>query len=142
LDYVEFTLMEHAIPGETPHDLPMGPLVNPGTYTVALTVDGKTYKQPVTITLDPRVKVAAQDLDAQLETEKKIAAQMATSYDGYDASSALLKEVTAVQKQTTGDLAKTLEDYAAQVKRVSDGNPAQQEMGDAPVNGVRARWVD
>jgi len=35
---------------------PTTPWANPGTYTVRLTVDGKSYTQPITVKQDPRVK--------------------------------------------------------------------------------------
>ena len=63
--------METAFGQDTPV-LPRGPLVVPGAYQVRLTVDGKTYTQPLTVTLDPRVKVAAADLAKQLDLGLKI----------------------------------------------------------------------
>ena len=38
---------------------PAGPYVVPGRYTVRLTVDGRSYEQPVDVREDPRVKVPA-----------------------------------------------------------------------------------
>jgi PKD repeat protein len=38
---------------------PTTPWVAPGTYTVKLTVDGKTYSQPIVVKPDPRVKTSA-----------------------------------------------------------------------------------
>jgi photosystem II stability/assembly factor-like uncharacterized protein len=38
---------------------PSTPWVNPGTYTVKLTVNGKSYTQPITVKQDPRVKTPA-----------------------------------------------------------------------------------
>jgi photosystem II stability/assembly factor-like uncharacterized protein len=38
---------------------PTTPWVAPGTYTVKLTVDGKTYSQPIVVKQDPRVKTPA-----------------------------------------------------------------------------------
>ena len=38
---------------------PTTPWVSPGTYTVKLTANGKTYAQPITVTPDPRVKTPA-----------------------------------------------------------------------------------
>jgi hypothetical protein len=38
---------------------PTTPWVAPGTYTVKLTVNGKTYTQPITVKADPRVKTPA-----------------------------------------------------------------------------------
>ena len=45
LDYTEYTLPDHAVPGETPRFQPPGPVVPPGTYDLVLTVAGKTYRQ-------------------------------------------------------------------------------------------------
>jgi photosystem II stability/assembly factor-like uncharacterized protein len=41
------------------------PWVAPGNYTVTLTVEGKTFTQPITVTMDPRVKTAPAALEAQ-----------------------------------------------------------------------------
>jgi hypothetical protein len=38
---------------------PTTPWVNPGRFTVKLTVDGKSYTQPITVKPDPRVKTPA-----------------------------------------------------------------------------------
>jgi photosystem II stability/assembly factor-like uncharacterized protein len=39
----------------------------PGDYTVTLTVNGKTFSQPLTVVMDPRVKTSAADLREQLD---------------------------------------------------------------------------
>jgi len=39
--------------------VPATPWAPPGEYTVRLTVDGKTYTQPIRVALDPRVKTPA-----------------------------------------------------------------------------------
>ncbi|HWQ34280.1 MAG TPA: glycoside hydrolase [Blastocatellia bacterium] len=46
-----------AIYRDTPPQ-PVGPTVLPGDYTVKLTVDGKSFTQPLTIRMDPRVTTA------------------------------------------------------------------------------------
>ncbi len=54
----------------TPHDTPTGPLgpfVRPGTYTVRLTVDGKTLERPLRVRMDPRVSISAADLKLQTD---------------------------------------------------------------------------
>jgi photosystem II stability/assembly factor-like uncharacterized protein len=45
----------------------LGPLVNPGTYTLKLTVDGKTQTATVAVQADPRGQVSEGDLDEQLK---------------------------------------------------------------------------
>jgi photosystem II stability/assembly factor-like uncharacterized protein len=44
---------------------PEGPLAFPGAYQVQLTVNGKSYRQPFNLTMDPRVAAGAQDLERQ-----------------------------------------------------------------------------
>jgi photosystem II stability/assembly factor-like uncharacterized protein len=44
-----------------------GPMVLPGTYTLRLNVEGKTYTSPVKVIPDPRVKVSEQELKEQLD---------------------------------------------------------------------------
>jgi hypothetical protein len=58
--------------GDVPRE-PSGPQALPGRYQVRLTVDGKSYTQPFKLTMDPRVKVAAQDLEKQFTLELKLA---------------------------------------------------------------------
>ena len=43
------------------------PWAAPGDYTVMLTVDNKTFSQPLTVTMDPRVKMSAADLQEQFD---------------------------------------------------------------------------
>ncbi|MFO0938758.1 MAG: hypothetical protein U0798_19825 [Gemmataceae bacterium] len=55
-----------AIYGDTPSE-PTGPVVMPGTYTVKLIVDGKTFEQPLVVKMDPRVTTPAEGLAKQYE---------------------------------------------------------------------------
>jgi hypothetical protein len=43
------------------------PWAAPGDYTVMLTVDNKTFSQPLTVTMDPRVKTSSADLQEQFD---------------------------------------------------------------------------
>jgi photosystem II stability/assembly factor-like uncharacterized protein len=73
---------------------PEGPWVHPGTYSVRLTVDGKSYTQPLTVRMDPRVKTPANAL----------AMQGALSLSLYDAAleaPALAKQIRGVRAQLT-----------------------------------------
>jgi hypothetical protein len=57
------------VPHQT-YSVAFAPWAPPGNYTVRLTVDGKTYTQPLTLKLDPRVKTPAAAL-AQLASLTK-----------------------------------------------------------------------
>jgi photosystem II stability/assembly factor-like uncharacterized protein len=142
LDYIEYTLSDHAVPGEFPRELQPGPFVVPGEYSVVLSVDGKTYRQPLTVTLDPRVHVSQSDLVLQLDTEKNVSAQMAASYDGYEQVRALRAAIaerqkslgTDAAKKDAADALKALDDQAADI---GDGKPG--DFGIGPLNRELAR---
>ncbi len=53
-----------------------GPLANPGTYTVKLTVDGQALTTPLQVKMDPRVKIDPKILEEQLQTTLKVRAEI------------------------------------------------------------------
>jgi len=64
-----------AIPHDTPR-YPLGPNALPGSYTVRLTVDGKSSTAPLTIKMDPRVKISAAALQKKFRAEIHLAELM------------------------------------------------------------------
>jgi hypothetical protein len=83
IDYTEYTLADHAIPGQTPRYQPQGPLAVPGAYTVVLTVGGKKLRRTLTVKPDPRIRASEKDLAEQLDLERSISVQMAASFQAY-----------------------------------------------------------
>jgi len=58
-----------------PHDtvpVPIAPWAAPGVYTVKLTVDGRSYTQPLTVKMDPRVKTPPLGLRQQFTLSKQL----------------------------------------------------------------------
>ncbi len=51
---------------------PNSPWAAPGRYTVRLTADGKRYNQPLTLTMDPRVKTPPLGLQQQFTLSKQL----------------------------------------------------------------------
>jgi hypothetical protein len=111
-----------AIYQDTPR-YPLGPTVLPGKYTVKLTVGGKSYSQPLTVQMDPRVKTSEDGLRQQFELEMKIADAMHRDY-------AALQEVRTLRSQLkglkTGDkelsnAAATLDKKAAELEGTEGG---------------------
>jgi hypothetical protein len=80
LDYREYTLSWHAIPGRTPRTTLVGPMVLPGNYTVKLTVNGQTFTQPLTVVQDPRVTVTPAALNAQFKLQQRMVAGLGATY--------------------------------------------------------------
>ena len=84
IDYREYTLNWHALPGQTYTSTLVGPMVLPGTYTAKLTVDGRAYTQPVTVVADPRVNVSASALAAQFTLQRRMVAGIAATYHAFN----------------------------------------------------------
>ena len=87
---------------------PTTPWVSPGQYTVKLTVNGRTWLQPITVKQDPRVKTPALALQ-QIYTLSK-----AAYYGALDAQHAatqargLRDQIAKVRPQATGAVADAL----------------------------------
>ncbi|ACO32902.1 MULTISPECIES: glycoside hydrolase [Acidobacterium] len=74
-----------------PHDTapaPTSPFVLPGQYTVQLTVNGKTYAQPLVIREDPRVKTPMEGLEAQFALSDAVYRDLKTVQAVIDKASA------------------------------------------------------
>jgi photosystem II stability/assembly factor-like uncharacterized protein len=102
LDYREYTLNWHALPGKTPVSTLVGPMVLPGAYTVTLTSDGRTYTQPVTVVADPRVSVPASALAAQFHLQQRMVAGIAATYHAFNYIQQLRAALTARTAQGSG----------------------------------------
>ena len=68
-----------AIVSDTP-ETPLGAWVMPGNYRVNLTVEGKSYSQPLTVKMDPRIKTSRADLLKQFVMESGSVEGMKKSY--------------------------------------------------------------
>jgi photosystem II stability/assembly factor-like uncharacterized protein len=133
LDYREYTLNWHALPGQTYRSTLVGPLVLPGTYTATLTVNGRSYSQPVTVVPDPRVPVTPAALAAQFQLEQRMAAGITVTYHAFryiqDVRDALAKATTA------GDaaVAKAAQALDAALALLASGptglGPAHRDLG-------------
>ena len=60
-----------AVNRDTPAS-PTSPWVVPGEYTVVLSGGGKSYTQPLTVKMDPRVKMSKADLEQQLTLSQQL----------------------------------------------------------------------
>jgi photosystem II stability/assembly factor-like uncharacterized protein len=81
-----------AIYQDTP-PTPSGLIAPPGRYTVVLTVDGQSYRQPLTVKMDPRVKTPAEGL-------KQLFALSLSCYQGMGAARAIVTQIQKLQAQT------------------------------------------
>jgi hypothetical protein len=78
----------NANPGLTPAS-PEGPVAIPGTYTLKLTVDGKSYTQTVSIKPDPHSPATVAAITAQHALQMKLVQGINAAYDGHRVAQAL-----------------------------------------------------
>jgi photosystem II stability/assembly factor-like uncharacterized protein len=108
---------------ESTHAEPQGPFVVPGKYEVRLTVDGKTYRQPLTVEMDPRVKVTRAALQQQLDFAQKVGSLVSLSYSFHEQAAKFQSEVAdrqaALEKNGHANAAtQATKDFAAKVLKI------------------------
>ena len=127
LRYASPPAIQHTYPisalYERTHAEPQGPFVVPGKYEVRLTVDGKTYKQPLIVEMDPRLKVTQAELQQQLEFAQKVDNLVTQSYDFHEQAAKFQSEVVerkaALEKNDQAKAAlQALQDFDAKVMKI------------------------
>jgi photosystem II stability/assembly factor-like uncharacterized protein len=81
---------------------PSGPYALPGTYTVRLTVDGKTHEKPVTVRVDLLVRTTREALAGQFEAASeltRLSSECNRTLRALDAVKAQLEERRKLAKQ-------------------------------------------
>ena len=90
VSYPIAAIYKNTAPNET------SPFVMPGTYLVALTVNGqRVSEQRLTIKMDPRIKTTVADLQKQHDLSKQC-------YDGRKKCMAALQEIRSFRSQASG----------------------------------------
>ena len=97
------------------------PWVLPGDYAVVLTVNGKSYTQPLIIQMDPRVKTSRGDLEAQYRYSKRL-------YEGATKLAAPAAQVASIRSQldklgtdSNRNLAAALKDFDQKLTAMGGG---------------------
>ncbi len=113
-----------AIYGDTPRE-PRGPWAMPGRYTVRLTVDGRTYEQPLTVRMDPRVPLAPGALARQFALASRLVDALRRDSTTLAAVRALRKELkSARERAAPGTLSATLDSLDAAAAALESGEGA------------------
>ena len=99
---------------------PTAPWALPGNYSVVLTAGGKSFTQPLTLKMDPRVKATEAELTKQFELSKRLQdlrAELQPIGKSYEALVGELEKAKerageASMKQPIENLRKKLEEFA------------------------------
>jgi hypothetical protein len=114
LDYREYTLNWHAVPGHTYRSTIVGVMVLPGTYTATLSAGGRTYTRKFTVVRDLRVTASPAALAAQVRLQQRMVAGLTASYEAVNYVVALRAALAARTGQAAGKTAATSMASAAQ----------------------------
>jgi hypothetical protein len=133
LRYAPVKSLEHdypisAIIHNTPRS-PRGALVIPGRYTVKLTAGGKTYMQPLTVTMDPRVKTSPAGLQEQLNASLRLTKAMQEDFDALMQVRQVQKQILALEQSSPDALKPKLEEFGRQVTSIDGGGRGGRRRG-------------
>jgi photosystem II stability/assembly factor-like uncharacterized protein len=144
LEYTEYTLPDHAVPGETPRFQPTGPTVPPGTYELVLTVDGKPYRQKLRLVADPRVHMSQADFDTQFDLSRRIWDLMNNSASSYSALGPLETQLAERRKSLSANSPKELSDSIAEAQKQLDAlqTGSEAEPGFGTLNRNLGRYLE
>jgi photosystem II stability/assembly factor-like uncharacterized protein len=108
---------------EEEYAAPRGPRAAPGDYEVRLTVDGKTFTQPLHISMDPRSTATRQDLAQQVKLGRDIFAEALDIRKTLSAIRRLQKQLADVQQelQQKPDLKATADVASDELKTIITG---------------------
>jgi len=113
-----------AVPHDTPRE-PEGVLALPGTYTVRLTADGKTFQAPLTVKMDPRVAATAADLESEFSVDIKLEEMLTTSAEAALEAHSMREQSESRASQASPALKEMLEKAEKQLDEVLRGGPGE-----------------
>jgi hypothetical protein len=144
LGYTEYTLPDHAVPGETPRFQPTGPLVSPGTYDLVLTVEGKSYRQKLRVNPDPRIHISAADYAAQFNLSRHLCDLMEASASSFNDFALLDTQFADRKKSLPAAAPKELTDTLAEAGKQKDALEigSEQSPGFGTINRDAGRYLE
>jgi photosystem II stability/assembly factor-like uncharacterized protein len=128
-----------AIPHDTPR-LPLGPTAVPGKYTVRLTVDSKTFTDPLVVKMDPRVRISETDLQRKLQAEIKLASMIDRTNQALSQAASIRAQLNSLDASSREALKSSLAEFEKKLAEVvgSPGGflaPPPQQVTLSRVNG-------
>ncbi len=93
-----------AVPHRSEHT-PAAPWAAPGRYTVRLRVNGKSYTQPLTLRLDPRIKTPAAGLAQLAALSRQMYDAAASAHAAYGVARALVDSLSGDRRAQVESLA-------------------------------------
>jgi photosystem II stability/assembly factor-like uncharacterized protein len=131
-----------AIPHNTAPQ-PSGPWALPGQYTVVLTANGKSYSQPLTIKMDPRVKTPPAGLQQQFKLSNDLYTQLLTLSPAAEEAGALRKQLKDLQSKATGKTLAAIKAFDQKLQALAGGATRRPGAGTEPptLGGLKTKFL-
>jgi hypothetical protein len=131
-----------AIPHNTAPQ-PTSPWAMPGQYTVVLTVNGKSYRQPLSIKMDPRVKTPLAGLQQQFKLSNDLYTQLLALSPAVEEAGAARKELKELQSHATGETLAGVKALDQKLQALAGGVTRRPGAGAEPptLGGLRTRFL-
>jgi hypothetical protein len=122
---------------------PTGPWAMPGQYTVVLTVNGKSYTQPLTIKMDPRVKTPVAGLQQQFKLSNDLYTQLLALSPAVEQATAARKQLKDLQSRASGETLASVKALDQKLQALVGGVARRPGAGAEPptLGGLRTRFL-
>ena len=115
------------------------PWVMPGTYTVKLTINGKTYTQPLMVRMDPRVKTPLPALQQQHDLAVLAYKGVQSAQLGYNQVHALRAGIAALLSRSSGSVTSALQELDTKAAALEGAPRRGGNRGAAAPAGVQQK---
>jgi photosystem II stability/assembly factor-like uncharacterized protein len=122
---------------------PTGPWAMPGQYTVVLTVNGKSYTQPLTIKIDPRVKTPLAGLQQQFTLSHELYTQLLALSPAVEQATAARKQLKDLESRASGEALASVKALDQKLQTLAGGVTRRPGAGAEPpsLGGLRTRFL-
>jgi hypothetical protein len=149
MHYAPVAGMETEYPiAAVPHNTapqPTAPWAMPGPYTAVLTANGKSYSQPITVKMDPRVKTPEIGLAQQFTLSYELYNQLITLAPTVEQAADMRKQLKEIRgKLQEGTLAAAVDHADQKLQELAGGGGGRRPgPGNEPptLGGLRTRYA-
>jgi hypothetical protein len=124
-DALQYEYPISAVPHKTPRS-PQGATALPGEYKVRITAGGRSAEAPLTVKMDPRVKVPVSALQEQFEEATRLAAALSHSTRAVREAQAAQRQLKQLSSKASGPLAEAVKSLSDRVTHVLE-KPAETD---------------
>jgi hypothetical protein len=115
----------------------------PGQYTVVLTANGKSYSQPLTIKMDPRVKTPLAGLQQQFKLSSDLYIQLLALSPAVEQATDARKQLKDLQSRAGGETLAAVKALDQKLQALAGGVARRPGAGAEPptLGGLRTRFL-